>query len=70
MPRPKKVVSTENLEDTIFENSEQTGADLVDEVASVENQSEDKPPEQILVPFYIKAIKSDDEDDKKNDLDY
>ena len=55
MPRPKKVASTENLEDTV--------TDSPVEVASVENQSEEKPPEQILVPFYIKAVKSDDEDD-------
>ena len=55
MPRPKKVASTENLEDTV--------TDSPVEVALIENQSEEKPPEQILVPFYIKAIKSDDEDD-------
>ena len=48
MPRPKKVTLAENLEETITE--------LVDEVALVEKQSEENPPEQILIPFYITHI--------------
>ena len=54
MPRPKKVTSAENLEETI--------TDLVDEVALEEKQSEEKPPEQILIPFHIRSVKKNDDE--------
>ena len=60
MPRPKKVTSAENLEETI--------TDSVDEVALAEKQSEEMPPEQILIPFHIKAIKNNDEEDEEQDM--
>ena len=55
MPRPKKVTSVENLEETVLE--------LVDEVVAEEKQTEEKPPEQILIPFHIRALKDEDEDE-------
>ena len=66
MPRPKKVVATETIE-TAVENTTNELLEEVEEKSPVQVQSEEKPPEQFLIPFYIKALKTKDDDDEDDD---
>jgi hypothetical protein len=66
MPRPKKVAPVE-IVDEIVSSAQVLADEVVDEVAPKEQLTEEKPPEQILIPFYIKALKTKDEEDEEDD---
>ena len=66
MPRPKKVAPVEIVDEIVLES---TAEELTEEVTPSEKQTEEKPPEQILIPFFIKAIKTKDDDDDDDDDD-
>ncbi len=68
MPRPKKV---QPVEETFESNVEEL---VLEESASVESpqeevKSEEKPPEQVLKPFYIKSVKRMMGDDDEDEVD-
>jgi hypothetical protein len=67
MPRPKKVVSVENLEESVLQTTEEVVEEVVEEVILSE-KTEENPPEQILIPHHIRAAKMKDDDEVEDEF--